>query len=97
MRFHHADLRARKAAEQATQGHEETALSAPKAPPHMLVPASERNGHLKPEDDIRPRILLMNPATEGRLLRVPRGLTHALIAQEALVSQPSKSPPKVED
>ena len=38
----------------------------------ILVPALERNGHLKPDAQIRPKILSMSAATIDRLLRAPR-------------------------
>jgi hypothetical protein len=38
----------------------------------ILLPALERNGHLKLNEAIRPKILAMSAATIDRLLRVPR-------------------------
>jgi hypothetical protein len=38
----------------------------------ILLPALERNGHLKLEEQIRSKILSMSPATVDRLLRAPR-------------------------
>lgn len=38
----------------------------------ILLPALERNGHLKLDDQIRPKILSMSAATLDRLLRVPK-------------------------
>src|SRR5580698_1424984 len=38
----------------------------------ILLPALERNGHLKLDDAIRPKILAMSAATIDRLLRMPR-------------------------
>lgn len=43
----------------------------------ILLPALERDGHLKLDQEIRPRILSMSAATVDRLLRVPRRVTHA--------------------
>ena len=43
----------------------------------ILVPAVERNGHLKLDEQIRPKILSMSEATVDRLLRMPRGMMHA--------------------
>ena len=42
----------------------------------ILLPALERNGHLKIDVDIRPKILAMSAAKVDRLLRVPRSVTH---------------------
>ena len=41
----------------------------------ILLPALERNGHLKLEEAIRPKILSMSAATIDRLLRMPRNAT----------------------
>lgn len=38
----------------------------------ILLPALERNGHLKLQEPIRAKLLAMSPATVDRLLRVPR-------------------------
>ena len=38
----------------------------------ILLPALERNGHLKLDEQIRPKILSMSAATIDRLLRTPR-------------------------
>ena len=38
----------------------------------LLLPALERNGHLKLEEEIRHKILSMSAATIDRLLRMPR-------------------------
>lgn len=38
----------------------------------ILLPALERNGHLKLEAEIRPKILAMSAATIDRLLQMPR-------------------------
>ena len=38
----------------------------------ILLPALERNGHLKLDEQIRPKILSMSAATVDRLLRAPR-------------------------
>ena len=43
----------------------------------ILLPALERNGHLKLDDAIRPQILSMSAATIDRLLRTPRNATRA--------------------
>ena len=42
----------------------------------ILVPALERNGHLKLDEDIRPKILSMSAATVDRMLRTPRAVMH---------------------
>jgi hypothetical protein len=39
----------------------------------MLLPALERNGHLKLDEEIRHKALSMSAATIDRLLRTPRG------------------------
>jgi hypothetical protein len=39
----------------------------------ILLPALERNGHLKLEEEIRRKVLSMSAATIDRLLRMPRG------------------------
>lgn len=41
----------------------------------ILLPALERNGHLKLDAEIRPKILAMSASTIDRLLRVPRHAT----------------------
>jgi hypothetical protein len=41
----------------------------------ILLPALERNGHLKLDEAIRPKILAMSAATIDRLLRMPRNAT----------------------
>jgi len=41
----------------------------------ILLPALERNGHLKLREDIRPKLLSMSAATIDRLLRIPRSAT----------------------
>jgi len=41
----------------------------------ILLPALERNGHLKLDEAIRPKILTMSAATIDRLLRIPRNAT----------------------
>src|SRR5689334_20898707 len=41
----------------------------------LLLPALERNGHLKLEAEIRAKILSMSAATIDRLLRIPRRTT----------------------
>lgn len=38
----------------------------------ILLPALERNGHLKLEEDVRSKVLEMSAATVDRLLKVPR-------------------------
>jgi len=43
----------------------------------ILLPALERNGHLRLDDAIRPKILAMSAATIDRLLRTPRNATRA--------------------
>jgi integrase-like protein len=43
----------------------------------ILLSALERNGHLKLDDVIRPKILSMSAATIDRLLRMPRNATRA--------------------
>jgi len=43
----------------------------------ILVPALERNGHLKLDEVLRPKILSMSAATVDRMLRMPRKVTHA--------------------
>src|SRR5689334_10822298 len=43
----------------------------------ILLPALERNGHLKLEVEIRPKILSMSAATIDRLLRAPRSAGQA--------------------
>ncbi|MBN9460867.1 MAG: hypothetical protein J0H00_06525 [Burkholderiales bacterium] len=43
----------------------------------FLLPALERNGHLKLDDQIRPKILSMSAATIDRLLRAPRNAGQA--------------------
>ena len=43
----------------------------------ILLPALERNGHLKLETEIRCKILSMSAATIDRLLRIPRRTTIA--------------------
>ena len=40
----------------------------------ILIPALERNGHLKLDEQIRPKILSMSAATVDRLLREPRAV-----------------------
>ena len=41
----------------------------------ILLPALERNGHLRLSDEIRPKVLSMSAATIDRLLRMPRSTT----------------------
>jgi transposase InsO family protein len=41
----------------------------------ILLPALERNGHLKLDEEIRPKILSMSASTIDRLLRMPRNAT----------------------
>jgi hypothetical protein len=43
----------------------------------ILLPALERNGHLKLDEEIRPKILSMSAATIDRLLRMPRNVTRS--------------------
>jgi hypothetical protein len=43
----------------------------------ILLPALERNGHLKLDEAIRPKILAMSAATIDRLLRAPRNATRS--------------------
>jgi hypothetical protein len=43
----------------------------------ILLPALERNGHLRLEQDIRDKVLSMSAATIDRLLRLPRRATLA--------------------
>jgi Integrase core domain len=43
----------------------------------ILLPALERNGHLKLDDAIRSKILAMSAATIDRLLRAPRSVTRS--------------------
>jgi hypothetical protein len=43
----------------------------------ILLPALERNGHLKLDEDIRPKILSMSASTIDRLLRVPKNATRS--------------------
>ena len=43
----------------------------------ILLPALERNGHLKLDETIRIKILAMSAATIDRLLRVPRSVTRS--------------------
>lgn len=38
----------------------------------ILLPALERNGHLKLEEEIRHKIMSMSAATIDRLLQMPR-------------------------
>jgi hypothetical protein len=40
----------------------------------ILLPALERNGHLKLDEDIRPKVLSMSAATIDRLLRMPKSV-----------------------
>jgi transposase InsO family protein len=47
----------------------------PKALLPILLPALERNGHLKLDEEIRPKILSMSASTIDRLLRMPRNAT----------------------
>jgi Integrase core domain len=42
----------------------------------ILLPALERNGHLKLDEQIRPKVLSMSAATVDRLLRMPRKMMH---------------------
>jgi hypothetical protein len=41
----------------------------------ILLPALERNGHLKLDEEIRPKVLSMSAATIDRLLRLPKNAT----------------------
>ena len=41
----------------------------------ILLPALERNGHLKLDEEIRPKLLSMSAATIDRLLRLPKNAT----------------------
>lgn len=50
----------------------------------ILLPALERNGHLKLDEQIRPKILSMSAATIDRLLRVPRNATRTRKARRAV-------------
>ena len=43
----------------------------------ILLPALERNGHLKLDEEIRPKILSMSASTIDRLLRMPRNATRS--------------------
>src|SRR5271170_5288561 len=43
----------------------------------ILLPALERNGHLKLDETIRAKILAMSAATIDRLLRAPRSVTRS--------------------
>src|ERR1700680_1433473 len=43
----------------------------------ILLPALERNGHLKLGEAIRPKILSMSASTIDRLLRMPRNATRS--------------------
>ncbi len=43
----------------------------------ILLPALERNGHLKLDETIRPKVLAMSAATIDRLLRMPRSATRS--------------------
>ena len=43
----------------------------------ILLPALERNGHLKLQDPIRSKLLAMSAATVDRLLRVPRSTSRS--------------------
>lgn len=43
----------------------------------ILLPALERNGHLKLDEQIRPKILSMSASTIDRLLQMPRSATRA--------------------
>jgi hypothetical protein len=43
----------------------------------LLLPALERNGHLKLDDAIRAKILATSAATIDRLLRAPRSVTRS--------------------
>jgi hypothetical protein len=43
----------------------------------ILLPALERNGHLKLDEMIRAKILSMSAATIDRLLRAPRSVTRS--------------------
>lgn len=43
----------------------------------ILLPALERNGHLKLDEEIRAKVLTMSASTIDRLLRVPRNATRA--------------------
>jgi hypothetical protein len=43
----------------------------------ILLPALERNGHLKLDEEIRPKILSMSASTIDRLLRIPRNATRS--------------------
>lgn len=50
----------------------------------ILLPALERNGHLKLDEQIRPKILSMSAATVDRLLRMPRRAVHTKRAPRAV-------------
>jgi transposase InsO family protein len=43
----------------------------------ILLPALERDGHLKLDEEIRPKILSMSASTIDRLLRLPRNATRS--------------------
>lgn len=49
----------------------------------ILLPALERNGHLRLDQAIRPKILSMSAATIDRLLRPPRNATRARKLRQA--------------
>ncbi len=43
----------------------------------LLLPALERNGHLKLDEEIRPKVVSMSAATIDRLLRLPKNATRS--------------------
>ena len=55
----------------------------------ILLPALERNGHLKLDEQIRPKILSMSAATIDRLLRMPKTATRTKKAPR-VVPQPRR-------
>jgi hypothetical protein len=58
----------------------------------ILLPALERNGHLKLEDAIRSKILTMSAATIDRLLRMPRNAAQPRKSRRA-VPEPRRRVP----
>ena len=58
----------------------------------ILLPALERNGHLKLDETIRPKILAMSASTIDRLLRTPRRATRCK-KPHRVVPEPRRSIP----
>jgi hypothetical protein len=57
----------------------------------ILLPALERNGHLKLDETIRAKILAMSAATIDRLLRVPRSVTRSKKRRQIKQSPPPRT------